>query len=90
MKTLRVPHGRQIFTRTTARTYTHLVVVRAPGPGVRMDPDVWKDVPGAWHAYAWCGRPDLAAKKEREALKRFQEVKILEVPQTPPATKETV
>jgi len=62
------------FTRTTDRDYSHVVIVKNPRPGV------WMKDPETWQAYTWCGRPDLAAKKEREALKAYQDVKVLPVP----------
>ncbi len=70
----RVKYGEVEFTRTTDRTYTHLVIVKNPRPGV------WMENPETWQAYTWCGRPDLAGKKEREALKAYQDVKVLPVP----------
>jgi len=71
---LSVQHEDQTFTRRTDRDYSHVVIVKNPYRGV------WMKNPETWQAYTWCGRPDLAGKKEREALKAYQDVKVLPVP----------
>lgn len=66
------------FTRTTERTYTHLVLVRKS-----------KDSP--WCVYGWCGRLDLANKQHQTAAKSLPFVKTLDLvqPEAPTRIKLT-
>lgn len=63
--TYRVEYGGRSFTRRTDRTYTHVVLVRRN----RRNPDVAPD----WKAYAWAGRPDLAEKQRKDALRIYED-----------------
>ena len=69
---VQAPDGSTV-TRTTARTYTHAVLV---GPSEGKD---------NWGAWAWCGRHDLAVKelaKAQAAWAGQAEVVLVEVPST--------
>jgi hypothetical protein len=61
----------QTFTRTTGRTYTHMLVGKRP-----------EDADSAQHrALTWCGRLDLAQKAIANWRKLgYVDVQIVEVP----------
>jgi len=76
MKTrkLKAVYGGQTFTRTTHRTYTHVVIGRNLTPlheGQRAGPD------GV--AIAWSGRLDLAQEQKKRLAGFWREIEIIEV-----------
>jgi hypothetical protein len=68
------PDG-SIFTRKTDRTYTHIVIGRGLPKNANPDRQGWEVV-------GWCGRYDLAVKKQGSREGRwYTETRIIEVPQ---------
>jgi hypothetical protein len=77
MRTIKVTTDTNTFTRRTARTYTHIVVVREYSDAYKArcraeysgDRAKWLEerFRGAeeWFPLSWCGRLDLAEKEAR-------------------------
>lgn len=66
--------GDLVFTRTTHRTYTHVIIARNLTPkheGQLAD--------GRWQALHWCGSLALAQEQKRKTLGFWNEVEIIPV-----------